>query len=116
MYEPLCYLDVRDRAARVRERQRVNIIEPPLTLFGFFQSIAIINGPIIAFMVGRSKFGLTGAVIAAVLGIPIGYIVGTAPMWLMWLSAYYYGIRKAKTEVLKAKLKNVSKSGVLFRS
>jgi hypothetical protein len=85
-----------------------------MTCFGLLQACATIYVPVIGFIVGKSKFGLTVGVISGILGIAVGYVVGTAPLWLGWLIWDYFGIRKRKTGVLKSKLKNVLNGGYYF--
>ena len=117
MLEHFCYLDVRDRALRLRERHRISFFMPwSFTLFGIFQMIGSVIAAEGGFMVGRSQSGLTVGIIYGVIGVAAGYVLGTVPLWLTWYSSDYLGIRKAKTEMLHAKIKNVLKRGYYFKT
>jgi hypothetical protein len=113
----LGHLDVSDRALNLRKKHSVSLIMwHGNTLFGFFQVIGPFVGAEIGFLIGKSQLGLTAGIISGILGFPIGYVAGTAPLWLTWYLSDYLGIQKAKTEVLRAKVKSVLKGGSYFQT
>ncbi len=106
MYDRLCYLVVRERAAKVR--RSINLFLPcsgsAITLFDLLQVMGVIGGAWIGLTKGAKESGLAGAILGGVLGLVIGYFVGLAPTWVFWVVFDYLGIRKRRTEPLKKRL------------
>jgi hypothetical protein len=80
-------------------------------LFFLLQLIGAIGGAEAGFVIGKNQFGFGAALVAGVIGIVVGFAIGTMPSLLGWFLWDYLGITKAKTDTLRAKVKNGMTNG-----